>query len=51
MARRLLSAGERVAFVGILDTWVLENTYNRFLFVEYYFRRVSQLLQLSPRSR
>jgi thioesterase domain-containing protein len=47
MARRLELAGERVSFVGILDTWVLENTYNRFLFVEYYFRRVSSLLRLS----
>lgn len=47
IARRLELAGEHVGFVGILDTWVLENTYNRFLFVEYYFRRVSSMLRLS----
>jgi thioesterase domain-containing protein len=48
MARRLQTAGEQVGFVGILDTWVLENTYNRFLFVEYYFRRLVSLLRLRP---
>jgi len=51
MARRLVSAGESVGFVGILDTWVLENTYNRFLFVEYYFRRLKQVLRLGPREQ
>ena len=48
MARRLQATGEIVGFVGILDTWVLENTYNRFLFVEYYFRRLVSLLRLRP---
>jgi amino acid adenylation domain-containing protein len=45
MARRLDEAGQQVAFVGILDTWVLENTYNRFLYVEYYARRLRSLLR------
>jgi thioesterase domain-containing protein len=45
MARRLEQEGETVALVGILDTWVLENTYNRLLFVEYYLRRLTSLLR------
>ena len=40
MARRLRQQGEEVGLVGILDTWVLENTYNKFLYVEYYARRL-----------
>lgn len=40
MARRLEKKGEQVALLGILDTWVLENTYNKFLYVEYYLKRV-----------
>jgi thioesterase domain-containing protein/acyl carrier protein len=40
MARRLREQGEEVGLVGILDTWVLENTYNKFLYVEYYARRL-----------
>src|SRR5262249_57667809 len=46
MARRLERAGEQVAFVGIVDSWVLENTYNRFLYVGYYARRLRMLLGL-----
>jgi len=40
MARRLREEGEEVGLVGILDTWVLENTYNRMLYVEYYAKRL-----------
>jgi len=40
MARRLEQEGEQIALLGILDTWVLENTYNKFLYVEYYVRRL-----------
>jgi aspartate racemase len=47
MARRLEAKGEKVAFVGILDTWVIENTYNWFLYVRYYYRRFKSLLRLS----
>jgi aspartate racemase len=39
MARRLEREGEKVAFLGIIDTWVMENTYNYFWQVEYYARR------------
>lgn len=46
MARRLRDQGEEVSLVGILDTWVLENTYNRFLYVEYYARRFRASLRL-----
>ncbi|MDQ2855409.1 MAG: AMP-binding protein, partial [Acidobacteriota bacterium] len=46
MARRLRDQGEEVSLVGILDTWVLENTYNKFLYVEYYARRVRASLRL-----
>ncbi len=47
MARRLENQGESVALVGIFDTWVMENTYNRLLFLGgYYFRRLTSLLRL-----
>ncbi len=49
MARRLRAQGEEIPLVGILDTWVLENTYNKFLYVEYYARRLRSALQLGPR--
>jgi thioesterase domain-containing protein/acyl carrier protein len=49
MARRLTNEGERVAFVGVLDTWVLENTYNKFLYVEYYARRLRGAFRLGLR--
>ncbi|MEN3329445.1 MAG: hypothetical protein V7638_4252 [Acidobacteriota bacterium] len=39
MARRLEREGEKIAFLGIIDTWVMENTYNYFWQVEYYARR------------
>lgn len=51
MARRLHDAGEKVALVGVLDTWVMENTYNRFLYVEYYARRLASLLRKNPREQ
>jgi amino acid adenylation domain-containing protein len=51
MARRLEAEGQRVAFLGILDTWTMENTYNRIWFLEYYFRRIKALLRLAPREQ
>jgi thioesterase domain-containing protein/acyl carrier protein len=45
MARRLTMAGETVALLAVLDTWVLENTYNNFLYVEYYYKRIRSLLR------
>src|SRR5882762_4918398 len=48
MARRLESQGESVALVGIFDTWVIENTYNRPLFLgQYYFERFTSRLRLA----
>jgi amino acid adenylation domain-containing protein len=51
MARRLRKENEEVAFVGILDTWVLENTYNKFLYVGYYARRIRSSLKLGFRDQ
>jgi amino acid adenylation domain-containing protein len=51
IARRLQDQGERVSLVGILDTWVLENTYNKFLYVEYYARRLRTSLRLGLRNQ
>jgi thioesterase domain-containing protein/acyl carrier protein len=39
MARRLEREGQEIAFLGIIDTWVMENTYNYFWQVEYHARR------------
>jgi amino acid adenylation domain-containing protein len=50
MARRLEAEGQKV-LLGILDTWVMENTYNRFLYVTYYFHRFKSLLGLSPKDK
>jgi thioesterase domain-containing protein/acyl carrier protein len=43
MARRLELEGHKIAFLGIIDTWVMENTYNYFWHVEYYARRLGWL--------
>jgi amino acid adenylation domain-containing protein len=51
MARRLRDQGEEVSLVGILDTWVLENTYNKFLYVEYYARRLRASLRFGPKGQ
>ena len=49
MARRLEVEGQKVAMLGVLDTWVLENTYTRFLYLTYYARRLRSAWQSSPR--
>jgi thioesterase domain-containing protein/acyl carrier protein len=46
MARRLEQEGEQVALVGILDTWVVENTYNVFFYLEHYAKRFLTLTRL-----
>ncbi|OLE00767.1 MAG: hypothetical protein AUI36_44290 [Cyanobacteria bacterium 13_1_40CM_2_61_4] len=51
MVRRLEAEGEKVALLGILDTWVIENTYNQFLYIKYYFRRFKALLRLSAKDK
>jgi acyl carrier protein len=48
MARLLEVRGEEVAFLGIFDTWVLENSQIRFLWkVDYYWTRFQQFRRLS----
>jgi amino acid adenylation domain-containing protein len=49
IARRLVADGEQVSLLGILDTWVIENTYNRLLYLGYYYRRAKSLLRLNGR--
>ncbi|HXD33564.1 MAG TPA: amino acid adenylation domain-containing protein [Pyrinomonadaceae bacterium] len=49
IARRLVADGEKVSLLGILDTWVIENTYNRLLYVGYYYRRAKALVRLNSR--
>ncbi len=51
MARRLEHEGEEIAFLGIIDTWVMENTYNYFWQVEYYARRFAWLTLLSLKNK
>jgi thioesterase domain-containing protein len=51
MARRLEAEGQKVALLGILDTWVLENTYSHYWYLEHYARRASLFLRMSPRDQ
>jgi len=51
MARRLERQGEEIAFLGIIDTWVMENTYNYFWQVEYYARRFAWLTMLNLKNK
>lgn len=46
MARRLEQDGEQVALLGILDTWVVENTYSIFFYLEHYADRLVWLTRL-----
>jgi len=47
MARRLRDQGQQIALVGVLDTWVLENTYKKqVLYLEDYVRRLRASLRL-----
>ena len=39
MARHLEATGEKVQLLGILDTWVVENTQRRVLWRLYYYRQ------------
>jgi aspartate racemase len=51
MARRLEQEGQHVAFLGILDTWVGENTYNHFWYVEQYWIRLVCLARIGMRGK
>jgi amino acid adenylation domain-containing protein len=44
LARRLEQEGKEVALLGIIDTWVMENTYNKFWLLQYYAKRLISLI-------
>ena len=48
MARCLEARGDKVAFLAILDTWVIENSQNRILWqIAYYTQRLRSLRSLT----
>ena len=51
MARRLEQEGEEVALLGILDTWVVENTYSIFFYLEHYADRFVWLMRLGLKNQ
>ena len=51
MAAQLKAQGETVSFLGILDTWVMENTYSYLFYVEYYCERARWFLKLGARAK
>lgn len=51
MARRLEQEGQHVALVGILDTWVAEDTYNVFYYVNHYADRLVWLTKQGFRNK
>ena len=51
MARRLEREGHEIAFLGVIDTWVMENTYNYFWHVDYYAKRLGWLTLLRLKKR
>ena len=51
MAPRLEEQGETVALLGILDTFVMENTYNYFWYVEHFLSRAGFWLRLPAKAK
>jgi len=52
MARQLEAQGEKVALLAILDTWVVENSQNRYLWkLHYYRQRLRSMRLLTPAKR
>jgi thioesterase domain-containing protein len=51
MATQLKARGETVSFLGILDTWVMENTYSYLFYVDYYYHRTKWFLKLGAREK
>ncbi len=51
MACRLQEQGETVSLLGVLDTFVMENTYNYFWYVEHYVRRLRFWLRLPAKGK
>ena len=40
MARRLEQEGQEIRLLGVIDTWVMENTYNYFWYLNYRAKRL-----------
>ena len=51
MACRLQAQGETVSLLGVLDTFVMENTYNYFWYLEHYVRRLQFWLRLPAKGK
>jgi thioesterase domain-containing protein len=51
MACRLQEQGETVSLLGVLDTFVMENTYNYFWYLEHYVRRLRFWLRLPAKGK
>lgn len=52
IARRLEQEGEKVALLGILDTWVMENSYDYYRWhLEQYAHRLRSLMRLDLKSQ
>jgi len=51
MACRLEEQGETVSLLGVLDTFVMENTYNYFWYLEHYLGRVQFWLRLPTKAK
>ena len=43
IARRLEREGHEIALLGIIDTWVMENTYNKTWLLTYHAKRLTSL--------
>ena len=51
MACRLREQGETVSLLGVLDTFVMENTYNYFWYLEHYVKRLRFWLRLPAKGK
>jgi amino acid adenylation domain-containing protein len=51
ISRRLEQEGQQVAMLGILDTWVAENTYSVFFFLDHYAHRLIWLSKIDLRDK
>jgi aspartate racemase len=45
MARRLEQEGQEIRLLGVIDTWVMENTYNNFWYFNYRAKRLLSALR------
>lgn len=51
MALQLKAQGETVSLLAILDTWVMENSYSYWFYVDYYIHRLPWFLKLNSREK